>query len=215
MSLPLEKASYRAVAVATTLGSSKDKGTKFIAVNFEVIEGDFAGEAPRAWMGYITANTEARIVESLQHMGYEGDNLEDFADLDRAGCQKLLPNVVEIVCEPESYNDKETGEEKWSLKVQWVNRVGGGRFKAEKPLEGGELKAFSAQMKSVFRNARGPKKPGGGGQVGSTGASREVTSNGAKPDNDFGGYGGGSKRDDDLPFASCSPDHEPMLKALR
>ncbi len=160
MSLPLEKATYRAIAINTALDRSSQKNTKFVAVNFQIVDDDnYAGETPQAWKGYFTEKTEARTVESLQHMGYEGDNMEDFANLDREGCARLLPSVVEIVCEPESFVGDD-GNERTVVKVQWVNRVGGGRFKAANPLEGGELKAFAAQMKSVFRNAKGPKPAG-------------------------------------------------------
>lgn len=152
MTLPLEKATYHAIAIATTLGSSKEKGTKYVAVNFEIVDDEnFFGETPPAWLGYFSDKTSERTIESLQHMGYQGDSVEDFANLDREGCARLLPSTVEIVCDTEEYDGK------IRLRVQWVNRLGGGRFKAEKPLEGGELKAFAAQMKSAFRNARGPR----------------------------------------------------------
>lgn len=201
MSLPLEKATYRAIAVSTCLDRSKKKQTPFVAVNFEIVDHEtYTGEQTRAWEGYLTDKTEARTAESLQYMGYQGDNLEDFASLDREGCQRLLPSVVEIVCEPESYTDEE-GNERWSLRVQWVNRVGGGRYKASNPLEGGELKAFAAQMKSVFRNSRGPgAKPNGAG-----------TSKPAQPAAGNGGFGRGGN--DDIPFGTCSLEHEPTAIA--
>lgn len=197
MSLPLEKATYRAIAIATALDQSSQKNTKYIAVNFEIVDDDhYAGETPQAWKGYFTEKTEARTVESLQHMGYQGDNMEDFASLDREGCSRLLPGVVEIVCEPESFVGDD-GNERTVLKVQWVNRVGGGRFKASNPLEGGELKAFAAQMKSVFRNARAagprvitPKSAGSGSSKPAQTSAPAVS-------------------DDDIPFATCDIAFEP------
>jgi hypothetical protein len=199
MSLPLEKATYRAVAIATALDRSTQKNTKFIAVNFEIVEDEhYNGESPQAWKGYFTDRTTERTVESLQHMGYDGDNIEEFASLDRAGCAKLLPNVVEIVCEPE-YFTGDDGNERGVLKVQWVNRIGGGRFKAANPLEGGELKAFAAEMKSVFRNARGPKASTGSRQTSApyasnpNAASRAATAHPNAPS----GAGGSN---DDIPF---------------
>lgn len=159
MSLPHEKAKYLAVAVAATLDRSPEKNTKFVAVDFEVVEdAQYTGERPYAWKGFFTERSSDRTVESLQHMGYQGDNLEDFASLDGARCRELLPNVVEIEVEPETFVDKE-GIERTVVRVAWVNRAGGGRFKAANPLEGGELKAFAAEMRSKFRNARGPKQP--------------------------------------------------------
>ena len=187
MSLPMEKATYRAIAIATCIDRSKQKGTKFVAVNFEIVDHEhYAGEQTRAWEGYCTEKTEVRTAESLQHMGYQGDNIEDFASLDREGCARLLPNVVEIVCEPESFVG-EDGTERWTLRIQWVNRVGGGRYKASNPLEGGELKAFAAQMKSVFRNSRGP--------------GAKTASNGTKPQQPQTQQGFGGSAKDDIPFA--------------
>lgn len=194
--LPLEKAHYRAIAIATTLGTSSQKGTPFVAVNFQIVDDEqYAGETTPAWLGYITDRAQERTVESLQHMGYEGDNLEDFADLDRAACEKLLPNVVEIVCEPEAFTGDD-GIEREVLKVQWVNRVGGGRYKAEKPLEGSELKAVSAQMRSVFKNARGPRKPSSG----SSNGSRQYASNPGAASRAIHPNAPGSANDDDIPF---------------
>ncbi len=200
MSLPLEKATYRARAIATALDRSSQKNTKFVAVDFEIVDDEhYNGEHPQAWKGFFTEKTTDRTVESLQHMGYEGDNLEDFASLDRAGCAKLLPNVVEIVCEPE-YFTGDDGNERAVVKVQWVNRVGGGRFKAANPLEGGELKAFAAEMKSVFRNSRGPKKSNGAGPYASNpnAASRAATAHPNAP-HDFGDPFA-KKDDSDIPF---------------
>jgi hypothetical protein len=150
MTLPMEKITLRAKAINTTTGES-EKGSRFVAVGMEIVDDEnFAGETI-TWLGYLTEKTTARTVESLQHMGYQGDDLGQFEDAGADACAELLPIVVDLVCEPEEY------EGKWTLKVQWVNRSGGGRFKAKKPLVGGELKAFAAQLKGAFKNARGPK----------------------------------------------------------
>jgi hypothetical protein len=150
MTLPMEKITLRAKAISTSLGvADNEKASTFIAVGFEAVE-EYAGETI-TWLGYFTEKTTARTIESLQHMGFQGDDLVQLEDAGADACLELLPAVVDLVCEPEEYDGK------WTLKVQWVNRSGGGRFKAKKPLVGGELKAFAAQLKGSFRNARGPQ----------------------------------------------------------
>lgn len=158
MTLPMEKATYRAKAVNVTFGQSdSEKASRFVAIGMEVVDDDnFAGET-LTWLGYFTEKTTARTIESVQHMGFKGDDLAQLEDIGLEQCVELLPTVVEIVCDPDEYN----GE--WTLKIQWINRMGAGRFKAKKPLVGSELKAFAAQLKGAFKNARGPSKPAGNG----------------------------------------------------
>jgi len=195
MSLPQEKATYRAKAVNTGFGvSDNENATKYIAVGFEVLDEGFAGETITALL-YFTDKTTARTIESLQHMGFNSDDLAVLEDLDRDGCAQHLPAEVDIVCDVEEYK----GE--WQLKVKWVNRVGAGRFKAKQPLVGNDLKAFAAQMKGALRNARSAppqRKPNGG-------STQARHPNAPSP------------KDDDLPFASCALAAEPsaIAKVLR
>ena len=158
MTLPTEKATYRARAIAAAFGISS-KGTNQIAITCEIVDHEqFAGETI-AWLGHFTDKTTARTIESLQHMGFASDDLSLLEDVSGQEAADLLPNVVEIVCEPEEYDGQ------WQLKVRWVNRPGGGRFAFKEPLQGAALKTFAAQMKGALRNARGaaPSKPANGG----------------------------------------------------
>ncbi len=166
--LPLEKATYRARAVAAGFGISSNGGNQ-IAVTFEIVDSDqFNGETI-AWLGHFTEKTTARTIESLQHAGFESDDLSLLEDAGQQQCAELLPNVVDIVCEPEEYDAK------WQLKVRWVNRAGGGRFAFKEPLTGAGLKAFAAQMKGAMKNARGPQSKPSGGSRPSNGASSKPT----------------------------------------
>lgn len=161
--LPLEKATYHAKAIATCFDVSPEKGTKCIAINFEIVDDEhYNGERTPAWKGWFAGKSTERVIESLQHLGFASDDLSLLEECDQAQCAELLPNVVEIVCEPEQ--NAETG--KWYLRVQWVNRLGAGKFVAANQLKGGDLKAFAAQMKGAMRNARGPSKPANGGSAG-------------------------------------------------
>lgn len=148
MSLPLEKLTLRAIAIGTGFGLSENEKTQ-LAVSFEIVEDDqYAGETI-SWLGHFTEKTTARTLESLQHMGFQSDDISELEDLSRDDAMKALPNMVELVLEPEEY------EGNWRQKVRWVNRYGGGRFAFKKPLKGNDLKAFAAQMKGALKNARG------------------------------------------------------------
>jgi hypothetical protein len=150
MTLPMEKATYRAKAVNSSFGVTPEKGTNFVAIGFEVVDHEqLAGERTDAWMGYFAGKATERTIESLQLMGFASDDLSLLEECNEQQCADLLPNVVEIVCEPEEFDGN------WRLRVQWVNRPGSGRFVAKQPLKGTDLKAFAAQMKGALRNARG------------------------------------------------------------
>lgn len=201
MSLPMEKLTLNAKAISAGFGTSENENaTKFVAIGFEVVDEQFAGETI-TWFGYFTEKTTARTLESLQHMGFASDDLMLLEDIDAARCAEVLPNVVQIVCEPEEYQ----GE--WTLKVRWVNRSGAGKFKAKQPLVGNDLKAFAAQMKGALRNARGA--------AGARPASTPAQSRAATAGWSGNSAGGGSK--DDIPFASCAVSDEPssLAKVLR
>lgn len=194
MALPLEKLTLRAKAINAGFGITEAKGDKppsrFAAIGFEIVDDEtYNGETITALM-YFTEKTSARTIESIQHMGFQGDDLSLLEDIGPEKCAELLPSVVEIVCEPEEYDGN------WTLKVRWVNRVGAGRFKAKQPLVGAELKAFAAQMKGALRNARG-------------GAPKQ---NGSAPKTTPHPNAPGST--DDIPFASADMDHEPSPIAL-
>lgn len=145
--LPLQKITVNGIARASSYGES-EKGNTQLGVTFEVVDHEqYNGSAITAMLHFTDATAE-RSIESLMHMGWDGEELSDLAGLDEEGCAKLLPNVVQLVCEPEEY------EGKWTLKVKWINRPGAGRFAFKKPLEREDLRAFSAQMRNVVRSVR-------------------------------------------------------------
>jgi len=148
MSLPIEKSTYRARAVGAGFGMS-DNHNPQLAIQFEVVDHDqLSGESIAAVM-FFTEKTTTRSIESLQILGFASDDLELLAEIGPDKAAELLPSIVEIVCEPEEYDGK------WSLRVKWINRPGGGKFTFKNKLEGSDLKGFAAQMKGALRNARG------------------------------------------------------------
>ncbi len=166
--LPQIKAKYQAKAVSCGFGTAESSGNTQIGITFEIVNHpEFAGETI-TWLGHFTDKTSERTIESLQYMGWRGDDLSELDNLGPEQCAALLPSAVQIVCEPDTYKDKTT------LKVQWVNQIGGGSFAFKAPVTGKDLKAFAAQMRGAVRSAQasGPKGPS------------KVVSNGAGADKD-------------------------------
>ncbi len=194
MSLPMSKATYRARAISAGFGTSS-KGNNQIGVQCEIVDHEeFAGETI-TWLGHFTEKTTARTVESLQHFGWQGDDLSELEDLDAARAAAILPEIVEIVVDPEQY------EGEWQLKVKWVNKPGAGRFSFKEPLTGSGLKAFAAQMKGTIRGAKAAPRQSNG-----SGGSRPQQPHPNAPGNK-----------DDIPFASTDMDSEPssIARVLR
>jgi hypothetical protein len=104
------------------LGESSNKGTPFIEVYFDIVEGDNKGWSVR-WTSYFSEKTSKRTIESLGFCGWRGDDISEFID---GGLHGLDSNVVDVVVELEEY--EKDGEKRTAPKVQWVNRAGGGRF---------------------------------------------------------------------------------------
>lgn len=192
MSLPMEKATYRARASSSAGFGMSSKGNSQIAIDCEILTEGFQGERI-AWVGTFSPGATDRTLEALRIMGWQG---EDLAELD-AGCDvaKLIPEEFDLACDVEA--DLEGVDR---LKANWVNRIGGGRFAFKTKLEGGELKAFAASMKDAVKNARGgaprakPAASGGNGQK--------------RPQQPHPNAPGGGM-DDDIPFGSADVAHEP------
>lgn len=144
--LPMQKAYYQARATDTPIKfGTASTGTQQISVEFEILDESYPDER-HTWLGNFHDSTAARAVESLQIAGWQGDEL---ADLENRPASEMLPNEVSLCIEPDTDQHGVT-----RLKVQWVNRPGGGRFKFKQELTGNDLKAFSAQMKATVKSVR-------------------------------------------------------------
>lgn len=106
----IQPGKYRAYAKGAKFDKTKAKGTDYVAVEFEIMEGPHKGETI-TWYGYFTEATQGRTVESLQHAGctFPGD---DVTDLEGLGTTE-----VQIVVNHEEYQGKT------SARVQWVNSM--------------------------------------------------------------------------------------------
>jgi hypothetical protein len=175
----MQKAKYLARAVGCSFGESANNNVQ-VGVTMRIAEGDYEG-LEITWIGHFTEKTQPRTLESLDYMGWKGEDVSELDNLDEAACTTILPTVVEIVVEPDHYEGKET------LKVKWVNLPGAGRFSFKKPVTGGALKQFAAQLKNQIR---GQRAQGGGSRPSNNG--QRALPNSSHPN--------APGSDDDLPF---------------
>lgn len=115
-------------------------------------------------------------VDALRACGWQGDDLGDLpAALERG---ELNAEVSLKIVNEQVLNDQrlpvydEAGNEKWRDKIAFVNVPGdgGAGFKAEKPLEGADLKNFGSRMRTAVANA-GRRKPDAGGKAAPRGST--------------------------------------------
>jgi hypothetical protein len=129
----IPEGTYRVKPVKAAWRESTEKKTKFLAVAFSIVEGDFAGRIV-TWNGWMTENTWERTVDSMRHMGFATDDLRDLSG---------LKDEVSVEVEHEQYtNDK--GEEKEVAKVSWVNALGAS---FGNPLAPDEMATFAEKMR--------------------------------------------------------------------
>lgn len=176
--LPQVKAKYTARAIGAAQFAPSKNGNQQIAVPLEVTQGEHAGETI-TWIAVFhdTADKNGvtgaeRIIQSLQYMGWQGDDLTELMDIDDAAAMQLLPNEVSISCDVETYEGKSR------LKVQWVNEVGSGRFAFKEAATKNDLRSFAAQMKSTVKSMRGA----GGSKPNGASSSKPQPSGGSKND---------------------------------
>jgi len=163
---------YTARATDVALGMT-ETGKEQIAVSFEVVDGDQAGEEI-TWYGYFTEKTAERTIESLRHMGWQGNDLAAIA-VDQ------LPNEVSIVVDADEYNGVTR------MKVQWVNRAGAG-LALRTRMAPDAASSFAARMKGLCMSVKAdaPQVP--------------RPRNPAPPQSGPGEQHGGPEEGEDIPF---------------
>jgi hypothetical protein len=121
---------YRAQAREWSLGKA-GTGNPQVGVMFDLL--DHEGEQ-LTWYGSFTDAALPTTVKALQAMGWQGADIRELAQ----PTTKLDQEVV-LVVEWDEYNGKR------SLKVKWVNSMGGLAMK--EPLAGSDLDAFAAALR--------------------------------------------------------------------
>lgn len=127
-------------------------------------------------------------MQALRNVGWTGDDLSELPALAEVG---ELNQLVWLVVEHEEY------ESKWSAKVKWVNKPGGGAVEMKKPMGGSDLKAFAARMKSRLR-ADVPRVQGAAPRATPNGGGAKPPSHPNAPGSVYGN--GAPAVDDDIPF---------------
>lgn len=130
----------RSKALEWALGET-DGGKPYVGVSFKIKDPLDNEEKFVGWRGWFTDAAADRTIESLRHLGFEGDDVSNLVGLDK--------EEVELVVEDEEYTNPETGETKTTARVQFINKPRGPMVKTK--LEGDKAKTFAAQMKERFR----------------------------------------------------------------
>ncbi len=157
---------FMAAATSYDFGTSS-KGTPGCAVLFEITTGEHAGKTV-PWSSWFSDATAARTIESLQHMGWKGDDPQAVVVSD-------LPNEVEIVVEIETFTTDQ-GREIDTSKVKWVNKAGGVKLAA---MGAGDAQSFREKMKGLVLASRA-KRPAEAAQQESFDAPQKQTGTGSK-----------------------------------
>lgn len=131
---------YKAKAIEWKLGMTST-GKEQIGVLFQLEDGSAI-----TWYGYFTENTTERTLESLEYMGWDGNDITNPQGLDT--------NEVQLVVEHETGDDGKT-----YAKVRWVNRIGGGLAMKEE-LTGGALMSFKQRMQGAILARKQQKNNG-------------------------------------------------------
>lgn len=127
-----------------SFGHSELKGTPYVAVNFEIVDGDEAGHRIE-WRGYFTDGSADRTIQALRTAGF------DSTDLTTYPAQK--PDaLVSLSVEHEEYNGNVRA------RVAWVNRPKSGDSKGG-VMDANALRVFAAQMKAKLAAPAKEKAP--------------------------------------------------------
>jgi hypothetical protein len=128
----IEEGTYTAHAVQWDWGFAGTDKKRQIAVQFEILEGPYAGYTI-TWFGFFTEKTMQRTIESLRYCGWQDDDI-----IKMEGMGTLQVQIV-------------VGHEEWEgkprAKVRWVNRLGGGTIKLESPMDMAQKRLFAAEMR--------------------------------------------------------------------
>ena len=136
----INKRYARSKALEWALGEW-DGGKPYVGVSFKIKDPLDDSEKFVGWRGWFTDAAADRTIESLRHLGFEGDDVSELKDLDK--------NEVELVIEDEEYTDQQSGELKTTTRGQFINKLRGPMVKTK--LEGDKATSFAAQMKERFR----------------------------------------------------------------
>jgi hypothetical protein len=142
---------YVGRATDLLLTESTQKGTPGIQVQFKITQGDYAGQFVR-YDGWLTENTSERVVESLQHCGWDGEDIGEFVD---RGLHGVDANEVSLVVELEEYRgDDERYQGKSFPRVAFVNRLGGRGLNVERAMSADKAASLGDRMRGIVMKSK-------------------------------------------------------------
>lgn len=127
-------------------------GNEQVAITCECLDGEDAG-ASLIYFGSFSPNALAYTEAALRATGWTGDDVAELPELATAG--KLGP--VKLVITDEARPDGRVFP-----KIVFINKPAGSskfEFKADRKLEGAELRSFGARMKSAFSSSKAKPAP--------------------------------------------------------
>jgi hypothetical protein len=139
--MTMEAGLYRAQAMSIEFGITNN-GTDQAAVTFELLE---SHETITAYL-YFSERAAARSIDTLRMMGWKGSDAGEITVGE-------IQNEVDLVIEESEY------EGKVSLKVKWINEVGGGPALKNK-MDDAHKASFSDRMRGLAI-ATAPKEGNG------------------------------------------------------
>lgn len=139
----MSEGKFLARATSYSFGLAKT-GTPGCAVMFKVTEGEQAGES-FSWSGWFSEKAAARSIESLQYMGWKGEDPQT-VDISEIG------EEVEIVVKVETFTN-DAGREITGPKVAFVNKNRAGAVKLA-AMPASDAQAFREKMKGLVLATR-------------------------------------------------------------
>lgn len=134
---------YNAHAIQWDFGFAGEKNTRQICVQFEILEGEWAGHCFN-WYGFFTDKSKERTIESLRYCGWTND---DIMSMEGMGTKVVQ---LDIVHEEQTVGK---GAGKVHPKVRFVNRLGGGgTIKLDKPMDMAQKRMFAAEMRMLAKS---------------------------------------------------------------
>ena len=112
----LNEGRYTARASEAAWNESQN-GNFYLVARFVVSQGDAAGQSCTKKFHFTDATVD-RTYEDLRVCGWTGT---DPAEIGTNGLAGIDANEVSITVEHETYNDRNTGEEKRAAQIRWIN----------------------------------------------------------------------------------------------
>lgn len=194
----LPAGNYRARADRSTVQFGKAKsGNEQVAITFDITDPKADGYPSRiTWIGTFAEGRATEItLDGIMAAGWTGEDLLSLDGIGDAECSIKVGHKL----------NEQNGNT--YAQVEFVNRLAGS-FTFKEKLDDVGVGDLASRLGGAIMAAR-ERAAGKGGANPSSGGRGAPAG---------GGYGGGGQRggggDGDIPFASCSPDADPMMRGM-